>query len=988
MKRGQRIYESLNRAYFEEEEELYGLPYFKDTPVTVTSQSTVSRNENSGAAKRSQLRDPNPGNEVLTDSSIDEKVSWRTIQKMIGAEINGNKNDPKTQEKLTENGWTSDELILENAFIRTAGQSIDKQSDYIASLQNPAISPALTKALENATAAHKMMMEGETLFFLHDMGKAAVAAINEDKIIAAISQVFDLRLDLTSKLEESGAEEVQKQNLNFGVPDIETGMQLISNLKSRNSKVYGALTSGQPGQSMEALVKVAYYEMLAAEAMLPEELQRMGNYVPVYKKSQKEWKGHKQYEVKTKQGDSISVSWENFSLYRNTSLAKVIDELKQYYDSKRKGAAAEANSKKGTDEDNKKAEAKNAEIYMNNASVNMANISIYIKNYAIELSDLALIYMHLAEGYLDLIAEIVKYSSTEFKDKITQARKDQMGNSSDLLKFQQLIELVRDYMNVDLQTSNIFSIHYDERVDKISPSNPVESLFKNTSNKPEFSNGATKIMSEGKLLGVILFEKGNLKVIKLGVAAFDNWKLMQKAIQLAVDESSPKLNRTKLESKQKDKFLKEKENGEYDPQNASVVNNNTFTDKRSVRIILDVLGAPRADTFTAESSDWIYSWQLKGVFKPENEKKGVLRFSDVNMIYQALTNGSATGYNAAIILTLDYYNLNEKALSLPTSLFQLPEGDYGDLTIGEVYLTMYYKEDALEKSDREAAATIGGGAGVSPYIKMGVESFGTMQYLSDVLSHELIHARQDLGAEVPSAAKEIYAYYVNISRSFGADGSEKLPRQEKLSTYAHALRMATEYFLEFTDVEDLVNYSPKMLDFITEASLRIGEYVPTEKNKAYNEAEFKKNLKNAITYETDNNILELFYQAIIIYETSDILKALLNFVKTLANVQPDKGLISKENVEIVIGQAFLFTQGKWISSPENSNFSGKLHLEYQEKVLDPYYDAVRKGVGKYLLTVIDNLDLQITGMPEGKEKVEFNDVFKRLKEVTSVINTK
>lgn len=938
---------------------------------------------------------------------IDKKGSWRIIQDYMGVKITGIKSDFETQTKLKDNEWSSDESILHTLFGKIAGTSVTEMDAYKEITRNSEINGALNK-VKNADAIAKTKMndgekepEGE-LYFLIERGTQSgkseeIVQDIKTEILKAIPKVFDLNPQslstLNTDLEIEEEEKIKAQNFNISIIELEEAVTL-------NKKVSAKLGEFKQGEeSIEALAKTAILQMSIAENLMPNEFQYMG-HVPFYKSAIKGWEGS--YSVGPEQGmhgakknsdkkEQIPMSLTNIAMFRKNVLLQIDSYLDDYFTAL-------------TNEKNNKSE-KNKEILQHNQAAYLVSILRLLNTFRDGLANLLQMYTNLAEGYIDLIKEISEYQGEEFRNKITEGRKKELEKLSDVRKYQQLIEVVVDYMDINLIDENIFTIQYDGRVDKIIPDEHgkynLHEYFKEET-KDDAINKVEPILLNNFLLGVVIFERGNLKTIKVGVNALDNWQILRDTIDMAVKVKPPKLKGQTISKTNKRSFANQKENGTYTPNKSAELNNETFNDPRSVRIILDLIGAPQNDKFTEDSSDYIYAWQLTYSQKPKKEKiendkmineRGHIRLSDLKVMYQQLVkNGKSGSFNAAIMLIADYYDLMETVLSLKSSDFQLPLDNYGPYSNDEVLLAMYYEKDALEDSTSEAGVAQGGTVGAPTMVRIGEGAFSSFESLVGVIAHELVHARQNMDVDTPSGAHELYAYYVNLT---GKIGDKSIPKLTDQSSSDFFMRMVTREYLEIEKLSDLVDYAPMLKANATAAKENIADFNTLGEKEEFTESAYKEKIKknskfvqslSSLTNQYTEEQLKMvkeYSEPITIYENAFIIDMLISFIISLGEVASDETLIDTANLDQFETSLLAFNKPPWkfpSTMVFGDNYVNLLPVSYKTSVLE-FYEEIYNWVIKRLKSDIPNIEKKINNLVDVEEKKSLQVQLKGIKKI-------
>ena len=541
-----------------------------------------------------------------------------------------------------------------------------------------------------------------------------------------------------------------------------------------------------------------------------------------------------------------------------------------------------------------------------NKEILIQNLKIYIKNAVYLYEDFSQFY-NLFNRYKQ-IYEMDKGIATD-ENTFVSNRASSIGAIP--ARFQQLVQVAADAGDISYDGSGILTIHYDERVNAIT-ADPASSI---TASISEATASSQKIIIDGHLTAIVLFDN-RLKVAKLGVWAFDSLQFLQRTLQEIVALASPadpNAGATLKASKMK----------KVNAVNAIAFNQGKINSSRSVKIIQGVIGAPQSGVFDALTVAMIYQWQKANTGKPKKADRGKLRDEDIEGMFKVLVTQipdlAKPGYtkaagqlDAIILLVMDYYDLAEAAMSLTEADFQ-PVGTAKGIatvkTADEMYMQMYYKEDADLSSKTEAAATYKSSGPLPAYILIGNSAYSSARDLASTIAHELLHARQDASDDSqPSQGAEMYAYLMETSRKFG---SLELPKSTSLFTYADRIEVGTrKYYWELPLLEQKIAYRSVLQQYIVQGNKRTAEYVSSDYKQQIKEASNSNNTTTtSITTTTGPNtpatLSENQQAAIVMDEMLAILQKTISLMATIDTSTTGSVTVGKiDAIELIFTREF------------------------------------------------------------------------------------
>ncbi|MCG8577169.1 MAG: DUF4157 domain-containing protein [Flavobacteriales bacterium] len=896
---------------------------------------------------------------------IDEKGSWRIIQGYLGfnAQITGDQKTKDTQDRLKEKGWTDDKLILKGIFEKVVGKSIEEQKDVLEKTNVDEILKMIKIPLD---AAAKFDVQWQSIWDkLTKIDSLKTPSEKAKVVLGLIPQVFDINAKLLGKIKkgipEEDVEQIELENFDLPLEELEEVLEAKKDLHEISKEGVA-----ENPNNLELLANKVSSKMPAIEKLIPEEIKLVTEVEEAISEAQN-WEKDGDYL------ESQEINASNIGDFSKQIIAAITDKA--------------TSLRRNLDRKNKSDQVRE------NIDILVSWLEVYLGDYLNALSRFVSVNQGLAEAYKVELEKTKEFTSGSFVEGLIEKRKKRLASSDEVARFQSLIQLVIDYMDVDMEGANIAAVHFDKRVDTINSTNPIEKVFPQA--KGGVVNGIDKIEIDKKLMGIVVFEVGNLKVVKLGTEAFDSWQAMKKVIDLAIIAKPPKDLSLKVSDKTKkfSKFDKLVAKGKFLPDEASKINTDRLNDKRSVRIIMDIINGPEQEQFDRQSSYWIYDWQSNKdrlVTKPKQEvdigggmlqnDRGVIREEDMKAFFNILSKGGAESKNAMILLALDYYNLAEQVLQLESSDFQLEMKQYKALTKDETFLSIHYQNDVLPEHDQEAGANFANVHKVPGAIKIGNDSFRSLTGLVHTLAHELTHARQNLGEKTSSQEHEIYAYWANVSDEFGK-GFE-LPKHELLSDYTWAMLMASEYYASFKEAKDLVAHSAKMADFIAEVHKNMLR-LHWKSKKPYNRDKFMQFIRISSSQDDTRIGDPGTYEPIEAIETMSMLESMLSFVNALGQTEMNKLGITPLSIEKVILTAQAFAKPSYTPNPDLGPYKGKLPSNVNNNIRSQYSNF-RNSIMDQEAILRQKVEEKLKTMPTGSEKTKLKEKLEEMKKIFTV----
>ena len=908
---------------------------------------------------------PSKGN---IQRAIDEKGSIRIIQYQLGLTRNGIYDNliSEGKEKLEDRKWIlngklNDEKILTDFFSEALDPSITNQSKFLEELDTPTIIKLLEESNTAYVELEKNFGENSEISALLNSikNKEKKSIKDKDQLFQSIPSIFEMNEGLIDEIksdpDQGRKEEIENQQ--FGTPLPKVQQDLESNLELSN--LYGNNNTGN-GINLEGLTKLSYYKLKQAEYLIPKSVQSL----PIIQEKKgvlskfESWNSTELAKVEISD-EGRAFQLESILAYKEITLRNLNRYLVRY---------------------NKNSSTENS-TQIKNRNTLLGNIRNSLSFYLDIFLRVFKTFNELTDLYIKEIQDLSKYNQSDFKNKIIHDRKEKLKDEDNAPSNSRLIRLVLDHKNIDLKNNNIFTIHHDPRIDKMTKNDEVEHFVKEANN----INGTEKVIDGDNLLGVILYERGNLKVVKLGVAAFDSPKAMEKAINGVLNMKEMPLISNPLKKRFSKKFDRQKGKEKYFPSKAQEANNSIFTDPRSVRVVLDLVNAPLSDSFSIESSDYIYAWQKVNYSKVNKSKGGFLREIDIEKFFNKLVSSNATNYNAAILLAIDFLNLDEELLKLKSKDFELGDNEY-EHDQSEIIMNQYYKEDSLEKDGRNKgetneAAVTSGSMNVPSLIMYGYGSFDSFSDLAGSVAHEYTHAKQHLGKNHKgNPGDHLFPYLSQVSGKFG---DIKLPKNT-LQYYDHKFVQGTNYYLELNDINILYDYKP-IMNKMTNALL--GQIIKVNfpyKSHGIIKREIDKHITKEKTIgqpsthkmsQTAN--YNSYIEAISSYEKITISKKLLTLVDKAFAIHNNQETISSASIYSFQESLKFFKDPEW-QFPSKDDFGAGYadHMgNFKQSIID-FYMAIKTKVEDLKILIINDLQILIDNTDDKERKDELDQFFK------------
>lgn len=756
---------------------------------------------------------------------IDQPGAIKIVQQELGVPLSGTWDDA-TNQSLQANkiDQPDHEALLEYMFLRIIGESKAARESRKKKIEN--IKPDLEAVLETSR-------QGRVLYaYIWEALLQGISNNNYD--YEAVKTALPLILDLDAAallpgLSGKKPEEKDREYLNYSVKDEMADINLNKDIAAKFARMKGAQAES------EYLKKSAYTE---------SDLPLIDKFMPGLGAKAGDMKGNIEVLARTSYaryseidillsgqdklasgtmslGDNKTGSMNTIFLEISAHKQKILDRLTEYNPAQYDDAIKEnqriiaeydlylsGKKKTKTSLDDIRAWKEQAKANIGTSINNKETIKTnLVSAVGRSLAWLAYIYNELilddvhrgAAQYLESIKD------TEFI-KDLEKRKQEFFVSSPQ-RYQQLVYLTLDQMDINIADSNILTIHHDARIPALQPASVVAIV-----SEANGANGTGSVIADNQYYGVVLFETGNQKTILLNHAAFESKATMKAAIGAAVAVADPAVSTVTY----KKQILA---TGSTESADAIAKNKATWTDPRSVRIIQDYMGAPMTGDFDERTVDHIAHWQsLQGI---KTREKGVAGIEELRTMFYGLVQGRRKvrtdgkkfnkivspggNYNDAIQLILDYFNLFDALASVDArgEPVNNPPPARKNQTY-EMLMDTYYMRDALPDMQSEAAATFDN-SGKPSMVRMGDANMADFERAVSTLTHELLHVKQNETGNIPTPATEMYAEYMELR---GKLGNTQLP-VKTLDEYSGDFFRASKEYLRLRD-GNLLTYAALM----------------------------------------------------------------------------------------------------------------------------------------------------------------------------------
>lgn len=833
----------------------------------------------------------------LIQREIDQKGSIRIIQNRLGFETTGDRSN------IPSKDWPNDLTLLNKLFGRYMGESLANVTDALAAIKTDV--PDHLGKLDTALIALQKLIDKHSN--LYD-----ITTTQQVKDVLKDMIDVDPALYENLKKDEVDMSTFSKEHFDWDLDQSKAGYEdanrigLIVNNETVKINQKDKIVPKKSGDTMEKHAMNAHYYLGLLDKELPKSMR----------------------------GDNESI----FDLYDKHKGQQVLNTTVTY-----KSAPSLILQLKD-----------NLAVMVESSKFNSSP-----KSLAPQLQLLAMVF-HYYLGYKYYVDQWTKqgdelknldegtYRKQRAKERIAAVYSKDEGKST-YYQMQELITLVMDFKDIDLDEKNIANVHYDERTNNIITATDIDG----TSVDEAKYLKSEKLMQGDEVVGIVLFEKGGLKTVKLNIHAFDNAELLGTVLETASNKVAPPDATTNKKKGKKPDISKVKDDA-FDIDGAVNSNKNILQRKTSIRTVQDLVGAPVTGIMDRDTVKYIYLWQKSG------SAKGVITPTDIDSFFGLLK--SAHSYNAAIQLTLDFYGLDEELLKLPETAYQLPgqsKGGTAPTTFTEHLMIIYYQQDAEPSLSGEAGVTHGyAGTAIPALVRIGIEAFSDASQLASTVAHELVHVRQRSGGGTESReAGDIFTYLTEVR---GYYGTKPLPVVTPQG-YVSSLEYGMGYYFQRPTVDELILYIPQMKEYVQLMNAHFKRISP-------NTYELKQRVDN-VTMSTypPFSFTQSESDAILMYESTRILEHSVGVVEAYDKLK--KGDINATAVQ-TFTSAYRLAEGKKNKAKvdvweyDSGHVFGSDYARYftQDARVQKHYMVAKAGVDKVKNEAIELIQKKIDSM--------------------------
>jgi hypothetical protein len=464
---------------------------------------------------------------------IDQPGSVRIIQDALGVPVTGNVTD--IPEDVRKSSWSSDEAILEKLYLDRVGRSVE---DIRAELG--AITPETIADVDSALAITKQMEDSQT-FLIDQLDASKTAA----EALSTIPLLFDVDVDLLNQIKKGPAqdEELSRQNLGAPLQDVKADLELNRKLAEKTGTLGTAKI--QTPKSLEQMSKDLFVLVNKLEQDLPSSF--------------------------TKDPDSVATK-------QNLATGNVSNPIPLTIGKERKDFFLNLDGLASL-----KAALKNKLLVIATDVLKKPDHTVATVTYLLRTALFAVSYY---SRYRTLLTHyqmrLTSLSTTGKEEAAKEAKKALLESASkDELPFQHLIDVVADFVDLDFNTANIATVHYDPRANSLT--SDAADLIPAHFDEATGVKSAEKLKVNDNVYGVILYETGSVKTVKLNIAAFATYAVMTSVLR-AAEKAGPDLPG---------------KGGTMDDSinDAIAANSQLLRTSRGVRILQDIINAPLSGSF-------------------------------------------------------------------------------------------------------------------------------------------------------------------------------------------------------------------------------------------------------------------------------------------------------------------------------------------------------------------------------------------------------